>query len=69
MTHRRTFADDALAAFDRLDALSRTRALTEAESLSLEHCMDRLIYGPQSYGMRIALAKRGLLQQRRGRTG
>lgn len=57
-----------LARYDMLDDLSRTRALTDDESLDLERCMERLIYGPPFPGSDIALARRDLLQARRRRS-
>lgn len=56
-----------LALFDKLDALSRERALTDFESHVLEKTQNALIYGPRSYGMNKELARRGLLQNRKRR--
>lgn len=57
-----------LATYDRLDALSRERALTEAESIELEQAIERLIYGPRFPGIDMALLRRGMLRDRRRRS-
>lgn len=54
---------DYRAEIQRLDALSRTRALTELESVMLERFMWRVERKGKrraSYGSRIALARAGL---------
>lgn len=51
-----------LAEYERLDALSRTRALTDQESRALEAAV-KLIYGPHKRrprGLNIELARRGI---------
>ena len=58
----------ALETYDRLDALSRQRALTEQESIWLEHAIERLIYGPRWSGMDKSLIRRGLIRDRRKRS-
>lgn len=65
--HPREPGKATLRRFDQLDALSRSRALTEEESLELERAQERLIYGPFFAGMDRELAARGLLDTRRRR--
>lgn len=47
-----------LKVFDRLDALSRERALTEQESITLEMVQERLLRS-RAYGLRKELIRRG----------
>lgn len=53
-----------LQTFDRLNALSRERALSDTESLQLENAQNRLLYGPQTYGLTKELARRGIRRPR-----
>lgn len=52
-----------LMQFDRLDALSRDRALTHEESLTLEMVQDRLLQS-RAYGLRKELVRRGIVRGR-----
>jgi hypothetical protein len=54
-----------LATFDKLDAISRQRALTDEESRQLEKAQWNLIYGPPEPSLRLELSKRGLGRKRR----
>lgn len=55
--------NETLALYDHLDALSRTRALSQDESLTLERLQRQLMHGPKVYGLRKELARRGLLRR------
>lgn len=55
-----TETGQAKAIFDALDNFSRTRALTDAESLALERAQQRMQKGRVSYGMNKALARHSI---------
>lgn len=55
--HIHRFRGGAKAIFDALDDLSRTRALTDAESLALERAQQRMRKGRVSYGINKELAR------------
>lgn len=54
------FRGGAKAIFDALDHLSRTRALTDAESLALERAQQRMRKGRVKYGINKDLARHGI---------
>lgn len=54
-----------LALFDKLDAISRERALTDFESYTLERVQNLLMHS-RTYGLRKELASRGIPLRRQG---
>lgn len=56
----RAASDKAAEVFEEIDALSRTRALTEPESLKLEWAISKLTRGRSNYGLNKELARHGV---------